>query len=476
MSTSSQTTTTPARWANASVRLAIALAFADASVVVLALPQIVVQLHTSISHVTWVITAYNLSLIACTLVIVPFARRLATRQALVVGLAIFGLASLGSGAAGDLTTLIIFRCIQGAGAALLVCASLPLFARPGGSGSSTLHSWATTAALGAAVGPTVGGVLTQLFDWRAIFFAQAPVAAAAAALAVVGRLEPHQDTANEQHEARTSDGRGLSPTLANVSLALVSAGLIGALFLATVLLINVWQLSPLGAAAVLAVIPVATAVTGRLATPLSARVSAAAGAIVLAAGLGGFALISHRELLPALLALAFCGAGLGLAFPALTTAALETRGPLVARAARTVAAREGGLVVGLVLLTPVLVNQLEAAPNRAIPQIAGSIIGAPVSLGTKFQLGEGLEKADADAPQSQLPDLGPPFSRAAAGASPSTRAALASLQVQLQALVVRAVTRSFREPLLLCALLSLLALIPLGYDAARGRAPPAPAT
>ena len=58
-------------WARASVRVAIALAFADASVVVLALPQIVIRLHTSISHVSWVITAYNLALIAGTLAGAP---------------------------------------------------------------------------------------------------------------------------------------------------------------------------------------------------------------------------------------------------------------------------------------------------------------------------------------------------------------------------------------------------------------------
>ena len=63
------------RWARAAVRLAIALAFADASVAVLALPQIVVRLHTSISHVTWVITAYNLALIAGTLAVLPVAQR-----------------------------------------------------------------------------------------------------------------------------------------------------------------------------------------------------------------------------------------------------------------------------------------------------------------------------------------------------------------------------------------------------------------
>src|SRR5262249_30372252 len=114
----------PAAPVDASVRLAIALAFADASVVVLALPQIVVRLNTSISHVTWVITAYNLALIASTVAIIPFAGRLASRRALVAGLAVFGLASLGAGVSDNLLVLVVWRCIQGAGAGLLVCASL----------------------------------------------------------------------------------------------------------------------------------------------------------------------------------------------------------------------------------------------------------------------------------------------------------------------------------------------------------------
>jgi MFS family permease len=465
-------TSTSQRWAHASVRLSIALAFADASVVVLALPQIVVRLHTSISHVTWVITAYNLSLIACTIAIVPFATRLASRAALVTGLAVFGLASLGSGAAGSLTILIVFRCIQGAGAALLVCASLPLFARRDDSGSSLLHRWATTAAFGAAVGPAAGGVLTQLFDWRAIFFAQAPVAGVAAVMAIVVKFEPESATLIDDREHPPAGRRTLSPALANGSLALLSAALIGALFLSTVLLINVWQLSPLGAAAALAVIPTGTAVTGQLVANRSERATAAAGCVVLAAGLVGLALISHRELVPALIALALCGVGLGLAFPSLTTVALETRGPLVARAARTVAAREGGLVLGLVLLTPIFVNQLSGVQGRATPAIRLAVIVAPVPLATKFELGKGLQSAAAKAPQSELPNFGPAFAHAAAGTSATTRLALATLEAQVQAIVVRAATRSFRSPLLLCALLSLLALAPLGVGTLR--APGAP--
>ena len=461
------------RWASASVRLAIALAFADASVAVLALPQIVVRLHTSISHVTWVITAYNIALILATLAVLPVARRLASTRALVAGLTVFGLASLGSGAAGSLTVLIVWRCIQGAGGALLLCSSLPLL-RSGATGArdsgAQLRSWAVAAAFGAGVGPAAGGVLTQVFDWRAIFFAQAPVAGAAALAALAGHLGPDQVGPKRGTTDPAKTVRAASPrpdassasqpgaALANLALALISAGLIGALFLSTVLLINVWQLSPLGAAGVLAVIPVSTVITERVVAERPAGVAGGAGAVVLAIGLTALALVSHRMVGMALIALGICGVGLGLAFPALTRVALNTSGPPVARAARTVAAREGGLVLGLVLLTPIFVHQLDVAPARATAPVIRAIIGAPLSLATKFQLGAELQAASAKAPQSQLPDLGPAFARAARGADTATRAHLASLEAQVQALVQRAVTGSFQTPLLLCAVLSLLAI------------------
>ncbi len=475
------------RWASGSVRLAIALAFADASVVVLALPQIVQRLHTSISHVTWVITAYNLALILCTILIVPFASRLANRRSLVTGLAVFGLASLGAGTAGDLTTLIVWRCIQGAGAALLLSSSLPLLARGSQSASAVLRSWAATAALGAGLGPAAGGVLTQLFDWRAIFLAQAPVAAVAAVTAL--GLRPRASaTESESAGARSPSNEepietgspspideepvetgALSPGLANVALAFISAGLIGALFLATILLINVWQVSPLGAAAVLAVIPLATAATEWWVRRWSALAAGAAGSVVLAAGLLLLGLITHRQLGLALIALGLCGAGLGLAFPALTRVALETHGQPVARAARTVAAREGGLILGLVLLTPLLVNQLSSAPNHAVPQVAKTVVLAPIPLTTKLALGASLVAVDASAPSSQLPDLHPAFFTAGTGASPTTKLDLAQLEAQVQGIIQSAVTRAFRKPLLLCVGLSLLALVPLGISLARRR-------
>jgi len=462
--------------AGLAVRLAIALAFADASVAVLALPQIVVRLHTTISHVTWVITAYNLALIAGTLAVLPVARALASRRALVAGLAVFGLASLGSGAAGSLTVLIVWRCLQGAGGALLLCASLPLIAARDSDGA--LRSWATAAAVGAAVGPAAGGLLTQVFDWRAIFFAQAPIATMAIITALTAPTAPAGDSprdettspapAPDRASVMVAPLPGLSPGSANLGLGLISAGLIGVLFIASVLLINVWQVSPLGAAAILAVIPVATVLTERLAAPRRVAVTGRAGALVLAVGLAALALISHRMLVPAVLTLGVCGIGLGLAFPALTRVALSTRGTPVARAARTVAAREGGLVLGLVLLTPILVTQLKHSTQRATPPIVHAILPAPnLTIPQKVKLGGGLLAAAAKAPESELPNLTPAFTNAAVGVSPAGRAELVLLRPQIDAIVQRAATRSFRTPLLLCAALSLLAIPALSLGGRR---------
>src|SRR5205814_1592740 len=129
--------------------------------------------------------------------ILPFARRLASRAALVAGLVVFGLASIGCGAAYTLAVLIPLRCVQGVGGALILCASLPLFAGSARPGESPLYGWSAAAAIGAAVGPALGGVLTQVFSWRSIFFAQAPVAALAAVAVLAVHPQPASELADE---------------------------------------------------------------------------------------------------------------------------------------------------------------------------------------------------------------------------------------------------------------------------------------
>jgi hypothetical protein len=197
-------------------------------------------------------------------------------------------------------------------------------------------------------------VLTELFDWRAIFIVQTPVAALAAWAALAWPREAEvaggSGMARGSAVAGGSGGPrgsgeaggvvreavdGLRPAVANLALALLSAGIIGALFLVVVELINGWLLSPIAAAAVVTALPVATLVAERLVRGRVSATTAGVGAAALAAGSVLLAVLDHRQIGVAIIALLLCGAGLGLAFPGLTTAALARRGPASARAAAT---------------------------------------------------------------------------------------------------------------------------------------------
>ncbi len=450
--------TSPRLWQNLWVRLAVALAFADASIVVLALPEIVDRLHTSISHVVWVIVAYNLALIAGAGAVLLFARKLSSSRALVSGLVLFGLASIGCGASNSLHALVPLRCVQGAGGALILCSSLALFAGSARPGDSPLIGWSAAAAIGAAVGPAAGGILTQLFSWRSIFFAQAPVAAFAAIAVLAARPRPAEELDIEAAE----EGSSLDPLTANIALALLSAGLIGALFLVVIELINAWLVTPIGAAAVVTTIPVATALAERLVRGRSPLVLGAVGAVLVAIGLVCLGLVTHEQLGLVVAALALCGVGLGLGFPGLTTAALRSHGVAAARAAKTVAARDAGLVLGLLVLTPVFVNQLNSTTNRATKPVATAVLSAPLPLTMKAQLAVQLEKAVAAAPVSRPPDIGPGFDKVGATATPSQKVDLAALERQLNSIIQRAATHAFKRPYLYAALLALLVLPLLG--------------
>ncbi len=405
---------------NLSVRLAVALAFADASIVVLALPQLLDRLHTSVDHVVWVIVAYNVALIAGCAVMLALGRRVSAHRSLVAGLMVFGLSSIGCGLADSLAALIPLRVVQGLGGALVLCASLPMFATAARQGDSPLYGWSAAAAIGAAVGPAAGGVLTQLFSWRSIFFAQAPVAALAVGAVLVAASHAPAETAvpDSEAEPRVPGGERLA---ANGALTLLAAGLIGALFLVVIEMINGWLLSPIAAAAVVVTIPLATTVAERAVRGFPAEALGAIGALLVAGGLFLLSELTHKELGLVVLALALCGTGLGLGFPGLTTIALRGGGPAIARAAVTVGARDAGLVLGLLVLTPIFVHQLDTAPNQATGAATGVVLFAPLPLTVKAELGQKLTTAVNRAPQSQPPDFTPVFRavsarRATAGA------------------------------------------------------------
>ena len=157
--------------------LGVGLALADSSIVTLALPEILGEFDVAITTVAWVLTSFNLVL---AVVVVPasYVARRRPREAFVAGSAVFAAASLGCGIAPSFDVLVGARCVQAVGAALVVTAALDLLAEVLDGDERALRTWIAASILGAALGPAIGGILTQLLGWESIFLAQVPLALA----------------------------------------------------------------------------------------------------------------------------------------------------------------------------------------------------------------------------------------------------------------------------------------------------------
>ena len=164
----------PDRRLRRALAVAVALVLADSSVVVLALPEIYRELDVSVTAVTWVLVAFNLVLALAALPAASAARRFGPGRVALAGLLCFGLASLICGLAGSIGLLLAARCAQAIGGAGAVCASLELLPSAVGSERRAATIWAASGALGAALGPGIGGLLTELISWQSIFFVQVP--------------------------------------------------------------------------------------------------------------------------------------------------------------------------------------------------------------------------------------------------------------------------------------------------------------
>ena len=431
----------------AAVAASVAVAFADSSIVVLALPDLYGAFNTSIVGVSWVITSYNLVVAVVAGGIALIGRRLDPRRGAQLGLALFTAASIGCAAAWDLPVLIVFRCVQGFGAALLLATSLALLGGLRGSRAAGAALWTTVAVFGAALGPVLGGVLTQLFDWRAIFAVQAPVAAVA--LLATGGAVALEDEAPRRRK------RGA--LAADAALGLVFAALVGALFLAVLLVITVWGLEPITGALVVSTLPAATLLARSLGRGLPPWAAVWGGAALLAAGLVALALLPRVSNALVAIALAFCGIGLGLAVPVLTRVSLEADAGIVRSGAITVSARHAGLVLGLALVAPLLTSSLENAGERALLGGTKAILDANVPIRKKVPIALALRDALESAQQGEVPDLGKPFDDAGAQTNDNVRRARDDLVNTLES----ALTRGFRSAFALAALLAVLAVVPV---------------
>jgi predicted MFS family arabinose efflux permease len=431
---------------------AVAVAFADSSIVVLALPDLLRQYGSSIGAVSWVVTAYNLVLALASLALVWLARRLDERRSVRIGLALFLAASLACGSAWNLGSLVAFRSAQGLGGALLLVGSLPLVRRLAANPKRGVTLWIAAGVVGTVVGPAAGGLLTELLSWRAVFFAQAPLAAAA--LVVVLRARRDERSApSEASSLAASPARCLS---ANIALALASAALVGVLFLAVVLLVNIWRFSALAAAGIVSAIPLTTFLVQPLAVRVQSRSAAAAGVIALAAGLAGMALLPSRSILWVIASLALAGVGLGVVIPTLSRIALAGDGAGAAPGAWNVAARHVGLVVGLLIVTPLLTSDLSHSGQRAKLQATSAVLDAPLAVQTKLQLAFSLAPVLSRPASKGLPDFTNEIAKRHIGKA-------AGLGRELDSIVQAAFTRGFRRSFLVTGLLGLLALFPFAF-------------
>lgn len=167
-------------WILAATIMASAMAFIDGSVVTLALPVIRTDLNASLAQMLWVLNAYTLLLGALLMVGGGAGDRLGRRRVFSIGTALFALASLLCALAPNPTVLIAARALQGVGAALLVPQSLAIISAtyPAGERGRAIGLWAGASALTTALGPAIGGVLMDLFSWRAAFWINLPLAVA----------------------------------------------------------------------------------------------------------------------------------------------------------------------------------------------------------------------------------------------------------------------------------------------------------
>jgi MFS family permease len=436
--------------------IAVGLVLADSSIVVLALPEIYRELDTSVAGVSWVLISFNLVMALAAVPAARLARRIGPGRAAAIGLAVFAGAGLACGLAAGLSTLIAARCVQALGGAIAVTAVLELLPAAVSSERRAVAVWAAAGATGAALGPAVGGVLTELVSWQSIFLIQAPIAIAVG-VPVLAVARHEAATGIISAELRQT---GRPHLLANLALAMTSAAIAAALFLLVLLLIEGWRLSPIGAAIVVSVMPLAALLGARLGPAAgSERARAAAGSILVAGGLGGLALLPDAEVILTVPPQLLVGVGLALVISALTETALAGRAPQAIHGGWTISARHAGVAIGLIALTPLFTADIAEQRRDAIDAATAVVLDSRVEPLLKLELAQRIEDR-LEGERGKVPTIGPVFEPLPS--DPDDRADVVGLREELQDQLDRGATHAFSPSFGLGALIGLLALIPIG--------------
>ena len=171
-------------WTLLAVCVATFMLLLDVTIVNVALPDIQSDLDASFSSLHWVVDAYVLALASFLLVAGSIGDRIGRRRVFSFGFALFTVASIACGFAGDPTVLNIARGFEGAGAAAMFATALALIAQEfeGRERANAIGIWGATVGGAVAIGPLIGGLLTEGFGWQAIFFVNVPIGIAAIVL------------------------------------------------------------------------------------------------------------------------------------------------------------------------------------------------------------------------------------------------------------------------------------------------------
>jgi EmrB/QacA subfamily drug resistance transporter len=187
-------------WTLGAMCFALFMIMLDNTVVNVALPSIERDLGSSLSSLEWIINGYTLA----------FAVFLATggrlgdifgrRLTFLIGVTLFSIASATAGFAPDTTLLVASRVVQGIGGALMMPATLSIVtnAFPASERGKAIGTWAGVSALALAIGPVLGGFLTEAVTWRAIFFINLPVGIGAVIATLFAVRESRDDTVGRE--------------------------------------------------------------------------------------------------------------------------------------------------------------------------------------------------------------------------------------------------------------------------------------
>ena len=154
------------------------MAFLDNTIVTIAFPNLQQSFpDSSLSSLSWVFNIYNIALAALLVPAGMLADAVGRRRMFIAGIMVFTVASAICAAAQSVAVLVAARALQGSGAAIIVPSSLGLVlhAYPENRRTQAVAMWSATGALAAGIGPSIGGLLVVLSDWRLVFLINLPL-------------------------------------------------------------------------------------------------------------------------------------------------------------------------------------------------------------------------------------------------------------------------------------------------------------